>query len=213
MKNVGRVFDAAKQDSAGFEPYAQQIAILFRPRAGGAGGRAGQPFLHRAGRRRHQAAGDCLPAPGRRLFGLDHAAYERVGPPSPGRSVGPLPDPRPNPRRLLRGGQEDLSPTYLQHHPDTLMAKGLPKHFIEMATRRWRRSSAPDQIERERGLNSVDGWLAGLAKARRRLSGSIRRCALRHPDPGAELHRRQDRRHPVAAAAGIVITDFALAQS
>lgn len=29
MKNVGRLFDEAKQDAKGFEPYAEQISMLF----------------------------------------------------------------------------------------------------------------------------------------------------------------------------------------
>ncbi|MBT3304929.1 MAG: molecular chaperone DjiA, partial [Alphaproteobacteria bacterium] len=29
MKNVGRLFDEAKKDARGFEPYAEQIAMLF----------------------------------------------------------------------------------------------------------------------------------------------------------------------------------------
>src|SRR3989338_1607554 len=29
MKNVGRLFDEAKQDAKGFEPYAEQIAMMF----------------------------------------------------------------------------------------------------------------------------------------------------------------------------------------
>ena len=76
--NVGRIFDAAKQDAGGFEPYARQVGILLR----------GEPamledllaslfFIARAN-------GDIKPAEIaflRRvgdLFGLDAGAFERA---------------------------------------------------------------------------------------------------------------------------------------
>jgi DnaJ like chaperone protein len=45
-------------------------------------------------------------------------------------------------RRLIR-----------EHHPDALIAKGLPKNFIEVASRKMAAiNAAYDQIERERRL-------------------------------------------------------------
>jgi DnaJ like chaperone protein len=40
-----------------------------------------------------------------------------------------------------------------EHHPDALIARGVPKSFIEMATQKMAAiNAAYDQIERERGL-------------------------------------------------------------
>ena len=154
MKNVGRVFDAAKQDAAGFEPYAQQIAILFRREPAVLEDVLASLFFIA------RADGDIRPleiAFLRRvadIFGLDHAAYERV------RAIFARPE-ASDPYRILglthAASSEEVKKTYRQlireHHPDVLMAKGLPKHFIEVANQKMAAiNGAYDQIERERGL-------------------------------------------------------------
>jgi DnaJ like chaperone protein len=152
--NVGRIFDAAKQDAGGFEPYAQQVGILFR----------GEPalledllaslfFIARAD-------GDIEPAEIaflRRvcdLFGLDAPAFDRV------RAIFMRPE-AADPYGVLglsrRASDEEVKKTYRrlirEHHPDTLIAKGLPKNFIEVANQKMAAiNAAYDQIERERRL-------------------------------------------------------------
>ena len=65
-RKVGRVYNSAKQNASDFEPYAQQMAILFRTRAGRARGPVGEPVLYRTGGRRHQTFGNDLSAARRR---------------------------------------------------------------------------------------------------------------------------------------------------
>jgi DnaJ like chaperone protein len=152
--NVGRIFDAAKQDAGGFEPYARQVGILLR----------GEPvmledllaslfFIARAD-------GDIKPAEIaflRRvgdLFGLEAGAFERV------RAVFVRPE-AADPYRVLglsrHASDEEVKTTYRrlirEHHPDTLIAKGLPKNFVEVANQKMAAiNAAYDQISRERRL-------------------------------------------------------------
>jgi DnaJ like chaperone protein len=151
---VGRIFDAAKRDATGFEPYAQQVGILFRreqamledllaslffvARADGEINPAEIAFLRRVGD----------------LFGLDAQAFDRV------RAIFVRPE-AADPYGVLglnrRASDEEVKKTYRrlirEHHPDTLIAKGLPKNFIEVANQKMAAiNAAYDQIERERGL-------------------------------------------------------------
>lgn len=52
MPAVQRVFDLAKQDIAGFETYAEQVANLFVPRSSASGERHGRAVPYRQGRSR-----------------------------------------------------------------------------------------------------------------------------------------------------------------
>ncbi len=152
--NIGRIFDVAKQDAAGFEPYARQIGILLRgepamledllaslffiARADGDIKATEIAFLQRVGD----------------LFGLDAGAFERV------RAMYVRPE-AADPYGVLglsrRASDEEVKTTYRrlirEHHPDTLIAKGLPKNFIEVANQKMAAiNAAYDRIERERRL-------------------------------------------------------------
>jgi DnaJ like chaperone protein len=152
--NVGRIFDAAKQDAGGFEPYARQVGILLRDepvmledllaslffvaRADGDIKPAEIAFLRRVGD----------------LFGLDARAFERV------RAIFVRPE-AADPYGVLglsrHASDEEVKTTYRrlirEHHPDTLVAKGLPKNFVEVANQKMAAiNAAYDQISRERRL-------------------------------------------------------------
>ena len=58
LANVGKLFDQAKNDTAGFEPYAKQVARMFPRRPSGAGRTARRPVPHRQGRRQGARRGD-----------------------------------------------------------------------------------------------------------------------------------------------------------
>ncbi|MBK8176927.1 MAG: TerB family tellurite resistance protein [Rhodospirillales bacterium] len=153
VRNVGRIFDVAKRDASGFEPYAQQIARLFRnepvlleellaslfyiARADGAIKTAELAFLRRTGE----------------LLGIGGIAFERV------RAMF-MPSGAVDPYGVLGvsadAGAEEVKRSYRQlireHHPDRLMAQGLPKHLVEVANQRMAAiNAAYDQILRERG--------------------------------------------------------------
>ena len=152
---VAQIFDEAKKDAEGFEPYARQIAALFhdRPavleelldalleiaRADGQVGEAERRFLAEVAR----------------LFGLDRAVLDRLlamcgiepgGDADPYAILGisrdaPMDEVKAAYRRLAR-----------EHHPDRLVAEGLPEEMIQIATRKIAAiNEAYDRILRLRG--------------------------------------------------------------
>lgn len=153
-RRVARIFDQAKREAGGYEPYAQQVARLFRhepavledllaslfyiARADGEIHRLELVFLKRVGE----------------IFNLGSTAFERV------RSMfmkGEGTDPYTVLGLSATVSDEEVKRTYRklirEHHPDALMARGVPKSCIEMATQKMATiNSAYDQIERERGL-------------------------------------------------------------
>lgn len=152
---VGRIFNLAKRDAAGFEPYAKQVAALFRDqpavleelvsglfhiaRADGEPGPAQLSFLR-------QIAG---------IFGIGEAAFDRLRAGSSSQGVSGDPYAVLGVKREARN--EEVKAAYRQlireHHPDTLVAKGMPQEFIQLANERMAAiNAAYDQIEKLRGM-------------------------------------------------------------
>ena len=152
---VARIFDEAKKDARGFEPYARQIAALFQGRpavleellnalleiayADGAVGEAERRFLSEVAQ----------------IFGLDPSVLDRLfavrgidigAAGSPYAVLGvsadaPLDEVKTAYRRLAR-----------EHHPDRLVAEGLPEEMIQIATRKIAGiNEAYDRVLRLRG--------------------------------------------------------------
>ncbi len=137
VQNVTRVFDIARKDSQGFEPYARQIAGMFEgnpevleellfcltfiARADGALRPEETKYLHEVSR----------------IFGLDDAAFERVT------AIRREPD-RSDPYQILGVSRSvtdgALKSAYRKlvrdHHPDRLIAQGMPADFIDLANRK-----------------------------------------------------------------------------
>ena len=157
--DVARIYNQAKNSARGFEPYARQIAALFEH----------DPILleellvglfdiARADSELNPAEIDFLRRVGA-IFGFDTAAFEQI-------------------RARFRAASSDLSgaddayavlgltrsasddevkQTYRrlvrEHHPDRLVAKGLPKEFVEHANKTLAAiNAAYDRIEKERNL-------------------------------------------------------------
>ncbi len=151
--NVERLYDLAKQDVAGYEAYADQVAKLL----------ADEPDLKRDVFEAlfHMATADGIFHGGEELYLINVA--ERFGysmdeyramramfvrdPDDPYMVLGVAPDVtneqlKSHYRRLVR-----------EHHPDRLMAHGVPEEFVEIANRKIKAiNAAYDQISRERGL-------------------------------------------------------------
>ncbi len=153
-KNVARVFNLAKQDVAGFEAYADQLAELF----------ADDPALLRdvlAGLF-HIAAADGVLHPGEdeylrevaRRFGIPEAEFSHI-------RAQFLPEERRNPYDVL-GASPDMDDASLkrlyrrlvaENHPDKAIARGLPEEFIAIANERLAAiNEAWEEIRRERGI-------------------------------------------------------------
>ncbi|MFO1127976.1 MAG: TerB family tellurite resistance protein [Rhodospirillales bacterium] len=155
VRNVARIFDAAKADPSGFEPYARQVAMLFRrdqavleellgglfhiARADGAVNAAELGFLRRIAD----------------IFGFDAARFARIRDRF-------LPTEARDPYGVLgiaRTASDDaVKKAYRQlireHHPDTLVARGLPREMLDQANEKMAAiNAAYDEISKQRGLN------------------------------------------------------------
>jgi DnaJ like chaperone protein len=153
-KNVERFFNLAKRDVAGFETYARQLAGLF-PDAPEIleNVLAGLFDIARADGPVDAAEADYL-AKVARLFGLDSSRFERAKAAALGivecepciiLGIDPL------------ATDEQVREAWLRqvraHHPDRLIAQGLPEEAIAMANRKLALiNDAYDRLRRERGL-------------------------------------------------------------
>lgn len=150
---VARVFNIAKQDSAGYESYARQIARLFAPRSALLEDVLDGLF--------HIAKADDALHPGEDsylesvagIFGFSAADYARIR----ARHVTVANDPY-----LILGldrsaAADEIRRRYRElvreYHPDRHIAAGVPEEMIEIATERLQKvNEAYDRIAGERGL-------------------------------------------------------------
>ena len=159
MKNVGRLFNEAKQDAQGFEPYAEQIAMLF----------AHEPMVleELLGALFHIARADGFFHPEENkllrktalIFSFSEYQYERLKAIHMG-EVG-RDEKASDPYQIL-GLERDVSDATIkktyrklirENHPDTLIAKGMPQEFIDVANEKMAAiNAAYDLVEKDRGL-------------------------------------------------------------
>ncbi len=152
MGGVSRVFDQARQEAAGFEPYAQQIARMFADRPA---------VLEKLlGALIHIAKADGVVSSGERdylkavagIFGFDERAFERIR----AEQMGPdqadpyevLGVPREASDRELKAAYRRL---IRENHPDSLIAQGMPQEFIDLANEKMATiNAAHERIRKER---------------------------------------------------------------
>jgi len=153
-KKVGALFNQARRTATGFEPYARQLATLFRnepavleelldvlfeiARADGTVSPGELDFLHRV-------AG---------IFGLHDHDFERVHATHGDRG-------KTDPYKVLgieRGAtDEEVKVAYRklvrEYHPDKLVAQGMPEDFVEVANDKMAAiNDAYDRIQKARGM-------------------------------------------------------------
>ena len=159
VRDIGRLFDQARDSTEGFEPYAVQLGDAFADnrgmledvltalfgiaRADGALNVREQAFLLRT----------------HRAFGLDEPAWDRArGAAAPRHPAAPD---EPDAYMVLgvsrSASAEDIRATWKrlmrENHPDSLAARGVPAEFIARANEKVARINAAwDRIKRERGL-------------------------------------------------------------
>lgn len=155
LKNVSRVFNLARRDAAGFEPYARQVAKLFEP-----GSQVLEDLLHglfhiaMADGSVHPKELDYLASVGA-IFGFDDAGFARI------REYHLGPD-EADPYTILGiahdAGDDTVKSAWRQlireHHPDRAIAEGLPQEFVDLANEKLAAiNDAYDRIARQRGLS------------------------------------------------------------
>lgn len=154
IKNVGRLFNQARKDSNGFEPYAKQVAKIFQSNPAVLEELLGGLFhIAKADGIAHPAEIDFLTRVSE-IFGFDDATFQRM-------KVAHLGANMDDPYVVLgidHGATDDQVRTawrtlMREHHPDTLMAQGMPEDFIEVATEKVATiNAAYDQVCKQRGI-------------------------------------------------------------
>jgi DnaJ like chaperone protein len=136
QKPIRRLFDLAQRDVAGFEAYAQQIARLFPENDALREDildilfdiAAADGVIHQAEMAYLERVAD--------IFGIDPVAFNRVK----ARHVAPDSDPYAVLGVPHDADFESITRRYRQlvaeHHPDKLIARGVPEEFVRIATDR-----------------------------------------------------------------------------
>lgn len=154
MKNVARVFNMARKEATGFEPYARQLAKLFRDKPAMLEELLCILFhIARADNVIHPAELNFLQTVSG-LFGFSAAEFDRI------RAENLGPD-KADPYEILgvsrTASDKEIKSAYRklikEHHPDLLASQGLPPEFIEIANEKLSVINvAYDRIEKERGM-------------------------------------------------------------
>jgi len=154
MKNVARVFNLAKQDVAGYEAYAEQLATMFK------GNRKlledvleGLFHIAKADEHLHPNEEQFLHQVAKR-FGFTDTEFSYI-------KARHIIASKRNPYDVLGVKptitNEELKSHYrklvAENHPDKLMARGVPKEFIAIATEKVATiNEAYEMVAKERGM-------------------------------------------------------------
>ena len=157
VRDIGRLFDQARDNADGFEAYAVQLgeafadnrgmledvlaALFVIARADGPLNRSELEFLSRA----------------HRGFGLGRAAWDRARGAAPRQPATDEPDSYAVLGMTRSATAEEIRATWKrlmrENHPDSLAARGVPAEFIARANEKVANINAAwDRIKRERGL-------------------------------------------------------------
>jgi DnaJ like chaperone protein len=155
VKNVAKVFNQAKQDATGFEPYARQIAGMFRDDPEVLEDLlSGLMHITRADNVVHPDEVAFLKAVAD-IFGISDQDYRRLH----ATYLGPEED---DPYTVLgidaSATDAEVKSTYRtlikKNHPDRAIAQGMPEEFVQVANEKLARiNAAYDQICRARGIS------------------------------------------------------------
>lgn len=152
--NVARVFNMAKEDVAGYDAYARQLANLFKNHRDTLEDVLDGLFhIAKADDIVHPKEMDYLRSVAE-IFGFDDAEFARI---QARHVTASLSDPY-----VVLGMDRSASDAEIkrhyrklvaENHPDKVIARGVPEEFVEIATQKLAAiNAAYDRIEKERGL-------------------------------------------------------------
>ena len=161
---VGRLFDRAKQSAEGFEPYAFQLAQAFRHNHAVLEEILGGLFIIAAADRAGLSPAEIIFL--RRvafIFGFGNEDFARIAARSGVRFSSPEKPHNPSAEAFAILGvtemtsAEETKSAYRalirEHHPDKLMAKGMPPEFVATATEKMKRiNAAYDTVSKIKGI-------------------------------------------------------------
>jgi DnaJ like chaperone protein len=157
VRDIGRLFDQARDSAEGFETYAEQLGEAFVDNRGMLEDVLAALFLiARADGPINARELDFLSRT-HRAFGLDQIAWDRARGSTPRQ---PMSD-EPNAYAVLgvsrSASDEEIRAVWKrlmrENHPDSLASRGVPPEFIARASEKVARINAAwDRIKRERGL-------------------------------------------------------------
>jgi DnaJ like chaperone protein len=154
VKNVGRIFDLARRDARGFEPYARQVGRMFASNPAVLEELLDSLFhIAKADKVMHPNELEFLQSVAA-IFGFDEANFERI-------RAGHLGAGTADPYTVL-GVPHDAEEVEIraawrklirENHPDSLIAQGMPQDFIDVANDKMAAINAAwDTVRRQRGL-------------------------------------------------------------
>jgi DnaJ like chaperone protein len=153
MRNVEWIFDQARQSSAGFESYARQLGRLFKDDRAILEDLLDGLFHIALADGVFHAVEDAYLAEVARLFGFDADAYDSI-------KARNLPE-HSSPYAVLgltaTASEAEVKAAYRrlvkEHHPDAMIARGVPEEFTAIATAKVATiNAAYEKIEKLRGM-------------------------------------------------------------
>ncbi|AWK87501.1 TerB family tellurite resistance protein [Azospirillum thermophilum] len=156
LETVGRVFDRARRDTHGFEEYAAQIARLFEDRHAVLEELLDSLLMIAEADDELHAEEVAYLRRVAEIFGFGAAEFDRI---LAGHHMAGMPgDDDPFHVLGVAHGADDATVKAAhrrlvrEHHPDRLIAEGLPQEFIDLATRKIAAvNAAYDRIRKQRG--------------------------------------------------------------
>ena len=154
VKNVGRIFDLARKDARGFEPYARQVARMFASNPAVLEELLDALFhIAKADKVMHPSELDYLKSVAE-IFNFSENEFKRI-------RAGHLGAEAADPYTVLgvshNADEAEIHAAWRklirENHPDSLIAQGMPQDFIDVANdKRAAINGAWDAVQRQRGF-------------------------------------------------------------
>jgi len=150
LDQVGKIFNKAKEESQGYEPYAQQIAQIYRGNLNVLEEVINMLFYIAEADGNVSTSELEMIESISEIFGLSNVQFESI---KESRKLSEKSNPyiilESNPNDNIQSIRKKYIKLSKEHHPDLLMSKGVPKEVIEESKRKMRAiNSAWDQIQK-----------------------------------------------------------------